>query len=254
VVAASLILLAVSSSAFANDGWVGYSGAPRIEGKHPGVRMADELIRIRIGRDQMWADCSFTFKNEGPACIARVGFPDYDSHGEELRSFYSDFRSYVDGKRVKTTLVKGEEGTAWQVKSVPFRQGQTRVVRNMYRMQLGILSLNGPGKHGDPPRIQLAEYILSTGRSWRGSIGRSRVIFEFDRTSIIKVPIRAYPRSRENKFDDSSFWEKNNNLIAFGGPCEPKVSGRTLTFEKSNWKPTESDDISLTFGVYYKSY
>jgi hypothetical protein len=202
----------------------------------------------------MWADCTFTFKNEGAACNARIGFPDFDSHGEEFRSFFRAFHSTVDGQPVKTKLEKGDLGKAWQVKSVPFRSGQTRIVRIVYRMNLGILSLNGLGKRGDPPRIHRAEYILSTGRSWRGSIGRSKVVVEFDRSSLMKSPIKAYPESPEDKFSDSSFWERNKNLVGWRGPSKPKVSGRTLTFERSSWEPTELDDISLTFGIYYKTY
>ncbi len=115
-----VLSLVLFSGAVANDGWVGYTGAPRIEGKHPTVRMVDEVIHIRIGKTEMTADCRFTFKNEGNAASVRIGFPDHDSDPyldpkKGIQSIYRSFKSYVDGKPVKTKLIDASEDMGWQV-------------------------------------------------------------------------------------------------------------------------------------------
>ncbi|MBC8066617.1 MAG: hypothetical protein H7Y17_17435, partial [Chlorobia bacterium] len=126
----------MSAWGHSNDGWVGSTGAPRIEGKHPTISMVDEVIHIRIGKTEMTADCRFTFRNEGKAASVRIGFPDVYGNSEasdKPRSVYKSFASYVDGKRVPTKFVTTSNPNNWQVKTVRFGRGQTRKVRNLYR-------------------------------------------------------------------------------------------------------------------------
>lgn len=253
-----LILAAtLSAVAWSNDGWIGHSGAPRIEGKHPTVRMAEETITIKIGRDTMTADCRFTFKNEGAATTARIGFPDVNSNAESFdkaRSIYHTFVSYVDGKRTRTKFMTETNPENWQVKSVRFAKGQTRKIRNVYTLSLGILSLSGPGLRNQPPRTRMANYVLATGRSWKGVIGKSTIIIEFEKSSLVRPPIRIAKWTGDEKYDESTFWSKNKSLILWDGPAAPKVIGRKLTFVRTNWEPTEEDDINLKFGLYYRNY
>lgn len=252
---ALIFLLCCATQAISNDGWVGHAGTPRIEGKHPTIRMVDEVIVIKIGAETMTADCRFTFKNEGAATTARIGFPDVSSNAEsweKARSIYRSFASYVDGKRVQTKFMTEANPENWQVKSVRFAKGQTRKIRNVYTLSLGILSLSGPGAQA--PRTRQANYVLATGRSWKGLIGKSTVIFEFDKSSLARLPLRTAEWSSEEKFGNSAFWSKNRNLILWKGPVAPKVTGRKLTFVRTNWEPTEDDDIDLNFGLYYRDY
>lgn len=244
-------------TAVANDGWIGHTGTPRIEGKHPSIRMVDEVITIRIGRETMTADCRFTFKNDGASTTARIGFPDVYGNveeGEKARSVYKSFVSYVDGRRVRTKFMTQTNPENWQVKSVRFAKGQTRKVRNVYTLDLGILSLSGPGLKDQAPRTRMANYVLATGRSWKGVIGKSTVIFEFEKSSLAQTPLRVAEWTQDAKYGESVFWSKNKNLILWNGPVTPKVAGRKLTFIRKNWEPTEGDDINLNFGFYYRNY
>lgn len=252
----ALILLLLSAvHALANDGWVGYSGAPRIEGKHPTVRMVDEVIHIKIGRTHMTADCRFTFKNEGNATSVRIGFPDHDSDNyldpkKGIQSIYNSFKSYVDGKPIRTKLIDASEDFGWQVKSVQFGKGQVRRVRNVYVLELNNLSLGGKWSSNQSPRGQGARYIVSTGRSWKGNIGSTKVIVDFEKSSLVKSPLRVQKLIDDELASDASRWDKNRGLVMWSGFAAPKVQGRRLIFERKNWEPKESDDLFLKFGIY----
>lgn len=248
-----VLSLLLFSGAIANDGWVGYTGAPRIEGKHPTIRMVDEVIHIRIGKTEMTADCRFTFKNEGNATSARIGFPDHNSNAEafdKAKSVYKSFVSYVDGKRVPTRFVTTSNPYNWQVKTVRFEKGQTRKVRNVYRVQLGLYTLSG-SLSGRPPMRHTADYIVSTGRTWKGNISSTRVIFEFEKTSTARAPITlAKDNHNDKRYGESSFWAKNRGLVLWSGFAKPRVEGRKVIFERKNWEPKDDDDVSINFGLF----
>lgn len=260
MIARFTILIALfATTSLANDGWIGYSGAPRIEGQHPTIRMVDEVIHLKVGGRVLYGECVFTFKNEGPACTARIGFPDYDSNRESdegLISTFRSFRSYVDGRQVSTKLVAGSQGSQWQVKNVYFARGQTRLVRNVYHLNLGRITLNGPSVQGREPIIWEAEYILGTGNTWRGKIGKTTIIVDFGSEAQIQSPIEPRKWPGNERAENSEYWIKDPRLVVWGAPSAPRVAGkRRLVFEMKNWKPdAEGDDLSLRFGVHGKSW
>lgn len=252
-----ILFLALTALGLPNDGWVGYTGAPRIEGKHPTVRMVDEVIHLKIGRDFMTADCRFTFKNEGNAASVRIGFPDHDSDNyldpkKGIQSIYSSFKSYVDGKPMKTKLIDASEDMGWQVKTVKFGKGQTRRIRNVYSVELGKLALSGKWSSNREPRGLCGQYILSTGRSWKGNIGSTKIIVDFEKSSLVKTPIQVQSLLAHDLASNAARWEKNRGLVMWAGFAPPKVQGRRLTFERKNWEPNKDgdDDLFLKFGIY----
>jgi hypothetical protein len=252
---ACALLVALVSCSTSNDGWIGYTGTPRVEGKHPSIRMVEEVIHLRIGKGRMTANCLFTFKNEGNACTARIGFPDHDSDPyldpkTGIRSIYTYFRSYVDGKRVQTKLVDAGKDYGWQVKHVPFGKGQVRKVRNVYEVGLGQLSLEGVAPR--PPMTWQAEYVVTTGRSWKGTIGSTKVIVDLERSAPVKSPIKLVSWPNNNDPDKMTFWSKNRNAVMWSGFAPPKASRRRLVFERKNWEPSKDDDVTLRFGLWFR--
>lgn len=215
--------------------------------------MVDEVIYIRIGKTDMTADCRFTFRNEGAATSARIGFPDVFGNAEasdEPRSVYKSFASYVDGKRVPTKFVTTSNPNNWQVKTVRFGKGQTRKVRNTYRVNLGLYTLSGSIRGHEQMR-NIAEYIVSTGRSWKGNIGSTKVIFEFTKASTVRAPISLAEDDLSS--GESSFWAKNRGLVRWSGFAKPRLEGLKVIFERKNWEPkSEDDDAHITFGMFPK--
>lgn len=218
--------------------------------------MVDEVIHLRIGKNEMSADCRFTFRNEGNATNVRIGFPDVYGNsepGDKPRSVYKSFVSYVDGKRAPTKFVATTNPENWQVKSVRFAKGQTRRIRNVYRVNVGLYTLNGHINRREQMR-NIAEYIVSTGRSWKGNIGSTKVIFEFTKASTIRTPISLAENDYSNERQgEASFWMKNRGLVLWSGFAKPRVEGRKVIFERKNWEPNiEGDDPHLNFGIFPK--
>lgn len=214
--------------------------------------MQSEVVVLDIGPDSVKADCQFVFKNTGPACTIRMGFPDGDSASDyedlksaPLTSAFSSFQSWVDGKPAPTTLVRGKDFT-WHAKNVSFPANGIRRVREVYTVRLG----NNVGGN------ETAYYVLQTGASWRGPIGRMEVIARFRRAK------RAHP-TQGNTFQDvravsgkslgedsqykTSWTRPGEEVVLYDGPGAPQAQHNILRWVRTNIRPTEKDDIFLAF-------
>jgi len=152
--------------------------------------MVEEEVHIKLPECKV--EARFVFKNDGPATTITIGFPEQGKDTTPRRpSHLVGFKSWVDGKLVSTQQVfaeKPDEGAndyyykAWWIKKVPFAKGQTRTIVNKYSggwydTTYGVFGFN---------------YILKTGATWRGTIGRAQIICDI---SSIKdcTPIRFSP-------------------------------------------------------------
>ena len=249
-------LMSIAALGAANDAWVGYSGSPKLMKGHPTVRMVSEVVKITVYKEYLLADCRFVFKNEGPATSVRMGFPDWASSDDGIgpkKSNYTWFKSNVNGKAVKTKLVGGRDyGDGFQIKDVAFRRGETKTVRDRYRMRIAIAATSEGDKYGF---ISGVEYILHTGASWKGKIGRSEVIVNFKKES--GFPVRPNPTSDlgvyENRggYQVPDFWMKDKNRVYYEGPTKPVVRGRSMRFVRKNWEPAADENVAIWFGWKY---
>jgi hypothetical protein len=117
----SAILAAVclaGPSAGADDGWLYFNGAPKLMYGMSQIRMVREFVRVKIYEGHSRVYCRFVFRNDGPATVARIGFPDGDTRtdddqgyakGAKLKSSMGSFRSCVDGKATAITLERSKE-------------------------------------------------------------------------------------------------------------------------------------------------
>lgn len=173
-----LSLSLVASLASADDGGVrGVGGSMElIHPEHSSVRMVRETVGVKLSGQDPRVRCVFVFKNEGKAATVKMGFPEV-SYGEPANpaSKHSDlrgFKSWVDGKQVKTRLVLSKKNRerdqnfrAWHVKDVPFAAGQTRTVVDEYTGGMG----NEVGGY------TWFWYTLISGASWKGKIGEAKI-------------------------------------------------------------------------------
>jgi hypothetical protein len=249
-IVASLALVG-PNVARANDAALAYGGTPRPLTAHPTVSMQSEYIKLTVGEVDTMVDCRFIFVNHGPACTVRMGFPDQgrgaaDPDEEGKRNpptgTFKTFESWVGGKKVNTTVTRADHpGNFWHEKEVAFPANGTVEVRDRYTVEVG----NSVGYY--PVEINETSYILHTGSSWHGNIGRSKIEVLFVRQHV-KVPVIA------RRFDITngkpSYLKtagNNKHEVYYRGPCVPTVSGATLTFVRTNWHPTKEDDIDLVF-------
>src|SRR2546421_6444969 len=213
----ALVFIMISASAGtsrADDAAIAFGGNPKMLHGHPSIRMVSERVIIVAGTKTDAVDCRFVFKNEGPACNVRMGFPD-EGDGSYLTAIeegdmphpygcIQHFRSWIDGRRVATTTVENknyENGpVSWHTKIVHFAAGQTRVVTDRYSVPWGLIH---------DPTIRITQYTMHTGSSWKGPIGSAvlSVTFRERRGPLKALPFTAIhdeEPERESEWPDKS--------------------------------------------------
>jgi hypothetical protein len=254
--AAILLLSLYTAAVHADDGGIAFGGSPRLLNGHPSVSMQSEVVQMIVGKDTLHVDCQFVFRNDGPACKVRMGFPDSgrsamdpEEEGPQKHptGTFTSYTSYVDGVKVPTQTIHGaQEGDFWHAKVVNFPAHATRHVHDVYTVPVGGgIVYDGKGS------IQQAYYILHTGASWHGSIGRAEVDVTFAPgtipTPLILTPLSAAPDNNADKYA----WPKNpHGTVLYRGPSRPTLQGRTLRFVRTNLKPGYLDDVLLSFGYH----
>lgn len=258
---ASGCFIVTSVLTMADDGWVGNGGTPGLmKGKHPTIRMADETVRIYVGKKYTTVECIFHFVNEGPATSVKMGFPDYDELRDEdvdkPTSVFKKYNSWVDGKAIKCQFEGVKYGEYWQTKTVAFAANQRRTVRDRYTV------LTGTGAETGRVYMRYADYILETGNTWHGPIGKATIEVEFDPDFL--RPLKVVPSDSldekvrpKNGYIDEAFADKadsivlrNRRTIFYSGPGKPVLRSGKLTIELKNLLPTKKDNFALKFAPY----
>lgn len=216
----SVALATLSVLGWCNDSAVvGVSGVIKPMESHPSIVLRSQVVKIKLTPTHADVDCTFVLHNTGKATSVLIGFPESGGGAIEVPTTgFQYFRSYVDGKRVQVRVqepkLRDMGYSRWYLKRVHFRTGQTRVIRNVYRAPLGAIS-NGE---------KFFHYILVTGASWKGKIGRSDIIVDLSALgSVTDLSIRP------------AGYRRANNRIAW-------------RFE--NYEPNE--DISIVFFQHYR--
>jgi hypothetical protein len=191
----------------------------KVSGKCPSGSVSQGVCKS----ESYWqADLSYTFLNRGHARTLNIGLPfdipecnaQYDVNGPCLKQGVSQLTTTVDGQPFKVSAhhVKITQPAAFNrvyMVKVPFAKGQTRVLRHRYKTY-GISSVAG----------ERFRYLLRTGSTWAGPIGRADIAFE---------------------------------LPPNHGPCVTAnlphaYDGRWLKVGLNNWTP-DRDQIDLLYGA-----
>lgn len=176
---AFFVTLSFPAYAYADDAVIGRTP----EGVYPmmdtEVEMTSESIIVDLDRSEV--ECTFTFLNTGEAREVSMGFP--GKLNEDMGSMFSDdvslslsdFRAYVNGVEIPVEKEKGVQPeidmpfyNEWYTFTVPFGAEETVTVNNTYTYQPSYNSI------GDV----FTGYVLQTGATWKGRIGKARVEFK----------------------------------------------------------------------------
>lgn len=248
----------------ANDGGIAYGGSPGLLKGHPSVSMTSEVIRLEVGEETVKVDCQFVFTNHGDACTVRMGFPDEgygeadpdEEAGENVmktppKTTFLSFRSFVNGKPVATKLIRADEpGKFWHAKTVTFPAHGVVRIHDVYTQRIGGGIFSAKGKEGT---VRQVGYILHTGASWHGAIGRSEISVTFNKGIAGTPRLASLHRlaAVENGIMSDGRHLKGDvptiKTIVWRGPGTPTVKGKTLRWVRTNWTPKPSDDIDLTY-------
>lgn len=145
------------------------------------VRMVKESVLLTLDQINSYTvQADFEFKNLGPATTVKMGFPedgfgDIDNKAFKTRSAFNDFETRVDGQKTAVTrlpaAIDEEEYTAFWVKSVSFKRGQTRKIQVKYRAPYGSIA--------DPVNTSCSYDF--TGGNWFGTVEQSVLTVRFAR-------------------------------------------------------------------------
>lgn len=255
---AALGVLVISSVARADDGILYKFGAPKLMHGESSIRMVSEVVTAKVYHDHADVHCRFVFRNGGGGPVdARIGFPDgSDLSGEDGGKPTPDlknFRSRVDGRATATRVESATDGDGaplYHVKTVHFGAGQTHVVEDWYTGALsggGTSTLVPKGK-GEQENLYVSEfeYVMESGGSWKGNIGEATVQVDFVQKSLRHLkPIpetQTGPPERNTKLNLLP-----SNGVIWSAFCKPQVHGRRMVFHRKDFKPTDNDNVYLTF-------
>jgi hypothetical protein len=238
------LLLSGTAIANADNAALTTGGLPKMMKAHPSIRMAAETVDLFVHKNTIETVCTFTFVNDGPACTVNMGFPDfglwaYASTPKPPRSMFKKFQSFVDGKSVKTKLIPGAlPGEQWQTKLVSFQAKSKRIIRETYTTELGGVA--------DQETLGAASYLLHTGSSWKGNIGRAVVTVTFAPDSELIPPFVIDPDAIKSHSTLMAHMAKPGAIVSTSR-IKPQISGASLIFTRENWRPTKEDDILVFF-------
>lgn len=181
---ALVLLILISTSAIADDGVFLGTGGSVTPSQSSSVRMVAEEVDLDISDQFVRGKCTFVFFNDGPAETLLVGFPDHSPGGDDIsenkrgRPSIYDLKITIDGQEVATEVLPVAKPTdttqsAWPSRRIryydwvhtwtcDFQAGQTRILRTEYEHAMST-------SVGDPC---ILDYMLTTGASWAGSIGK----------------------------------------------------------------------------------
>lgn len=140
------------------------------------IRMESEDVRISLGNHSMHVRASFNFVNEGRAQTVTTAFPESITDFEDRKAAspfaIKWFKAWVDGKPVSVSRKKvdfkglvefGEYSAVW-VKQVSFPAHGRRNVVCEYE-----------AAYSEGRATIYAYYVLRTGATWKGKIGRCSI-------------------------------------------------------------------------------
>lgn len=252
---APLIVLLVTSLAHANDGALTLGGSPKLMKGHPTVRMQSEVIQVWTDGEKVKVECDFVFVNDGAACTVKMGFPDVgygdgdpyeDDDGKTPKSVMTRFDSWVNGVKVETAMERVEVAGSpqtWRTKSVSFPAKGTVKVRDVYEQECG----GGVMPSAMPMTAKEIGYIVHTGSSWKGKIGRSEIRFTLAGKKSLTLMTLAEVATRDPDGVYNFKKMPKPDIVVWQKRGKPTVKGNVVTWVRTNWRPTGEDDPGLLF-------
>ncbi len=193
------------------------------------IEMSKEHVTITMLKDSAIVKCKFWFYNKGTQKSRSVGFPNSWADPPQASTPLKNFRTWINGVETKVHMkyervIEVEDDDTmpvtdkdWFVWTTEFKPNDTTVIENQYTANYS--RCNGT-------REASIYYVLGTGRTWEGCIGKGTAVFDFKKmisTDWVEAP----------KAPDSSI--------------QMKMNENTIEFTFANYEPGESDAFTVNF-------
>jgi hypothetical protein len=240
------MLVCSVTSACADAGSISLGGSAHLLAENKTVALRAEKVMIVIGKKRVTVDCRFDFINNGPACKVRMGFPDKSitRTGEPPKGTFLSYKSYVDGEKTRSELVKNDEPFSevdlWHASDVEFAANATRSVRDVYTTRPGF------GVADENTITKNFAYVLETGRSWSGLIKEAEISITFEKRTL-PSPIHVKWFSSDEDLVDFNWKDAVKGTVLISGPSQVSVEGQTIHFHLKDFKPRYEDNVVVLF-------
>jgi hypothetical protein len=176
-----VLIIFCCNLSYANDSYLGSVGGNVFPVfSRDSIRMLKENIIVTMGRDSCFVQCSFCFVNNTNKRISiLMGFPDYFSYPETHSKPLNSFTCKIDGSdqqvdKLNSRLnAESDEDLEWYEKwycwHVYFQPWDTLFIENTY---WGCYGGSLAGNYS-------FDYLIGTARTWNGTIGQGRVVFNY---------------------------------------------------------------------------
>jgi hypothetical protein len=231
-----VLLLSIGCIALANEAAMyAEGGTIRPMKEHTSITMEKEIVNADIHPNVAYVKCVFTLYNTSskPKTVL-MGFPEEADDSSRIPEFIK-FKTWVDGKLVKTKPTKWEEMadyTRYRVTKVTFAGHQRRVVRVEY---------TGRMTHW-PEGDRTFKYISWTGASWKGRIGLGEFNFNISKMK------KNYTLEKKTNKGYGTFPVPKGYLLH-----KDKVSWRIKNFKPSP-DPTVDNNFDNNFTIFSVSF
>jgi Copper amine oxidase N-terminal domain len=221
-----LTLAAVAGPAGANIGVMRSHGGSLglLTSEHPAVAMASEQVVADLYPEYVEVACRFHLRNTGQAQSLLMGFPDL--YGYKTQPLYA-LRLFVDGRRVPTQRLEDRPLSGrprWYTARVRFAARQERVVDVAYWH-----------RYDEPPYaasgLRTFIYVLWTGRTWKGSIGKADIV--------VRLHLERGQRV-------------TGAALAWSGDCltPPRRSGAQLAWHLTDFEPGKEAQLTVDWRAW----
>jgi len=197
--------------------------------------MEREVINIKMKRDSCFVSCKFWFKNESknPSELL-VGFPDNMEDPSGGTRPLKRFTCKVAGKETKVghfnsiTTVDADTSIRWYDSwfcwTVPFKELETVQIENSYT---GEWSKRIDGTF-------FFEYLIGTAKTWKGTIGNGKVVFDFSELA-------------SKLFLDTTYY--SDNKLPMG--MKRKIYNDSIVFSYNDYMPEWDEYLNVTLWSYW---
>jgi hypothetical protein len=125
---------------------------------------------------------------------------------------------------------------------VTFKANSDCIIRDVYTLPPGaqVTSENG--------MYMQTYYVLHTGSSWHGPIEKAEIHVKFEPAALKpSIKLKALISLPGKDLAHLKWSQLPEGTVIYEGPSEPTVTGQTIKFVRTDFEPTEKDDVH----VYY---
>jgi hypothetical protein len=190
--------------------------------EHSSVRMLGENVKITLNTDDYDVDATFTFYNEDKSTEVLVGFPQKGfgdgATGTNDYNEYIVFKTFVNDQEVKflnlESMFESNENrySKWKTKAVYFPAKVITHTKVLYKVPYG------GGAYSK--RNKFIDYIIGTGSSWLGNIGKSTFTLVFNDDIQLNIDDNPFSSINKFKFERTS----KNEMNWFVDEFEPDIN------------------------------